>query len=585
MKNILLTLAIASYTYAFTQKTDGNYSPVQYKNSNCKSYFPKVKLEGENSAANVGNYLIKNIENLRDHRVSVHLNYVNESPGGFHYSFTQTFNGIKIYQSEVKLNLDKNNIIRSIFDNSENTSGWNVNTTVATENPVIAIHPETGLPVLAEKSIENNYYETLAANGEIVFTHDLRVYFSAPDSMVSGKIFNPDPLTTAQQFYDTGTAYKDNSDSNSTWIDAQYQTVTFKTDFDGTTFTLKNPYVRIVDFDLPNIPVVTSDTPYFYFDRSQSGFEDVNAYYHISTIQNHIQSLGFTSANGLVEVDPHALNGADNSYFVYSSTPHRIYHGTGGVDDAEDADVCVHEYAHSISETSAMGTNFGNERNALDEGFGDYIAGSYSKALSSFNEYWTFNWDGHNQFWKGRVLTTTRRYPDSLLTSIYRNGEMWASALYALHNEIGRIATDSLILQTHYSYSQNISMRDAYFLLVEADTMLTNGRYYCPIYRNMFHYGFAPYNPSADAMCAVGLNVMGELNVELQQNINLFRVTNPELQKLQMQIVAVTGQIISSIDISGSSFLYQNNYLPNGVYLITLRTNNASKTFKWCKAM
>ena len=66
------------------------------------------------------------------------------------------------------------------------------------------------------------------------------------------------------------------------------------------------------------------------------------------------------------------MGGADNSYFSPTTKPQRIYFGEGGVDDAEDADVCVHEYAHFISYNAANGSNVGAERNSLDEGFGDY---------------------------------------------------------------------------------------------------------------------------------------------------------------------------------------------------------------------
>ena len=185
----------------------------------------------------------------------------------------------------------------------------------------------------------------------------------------------------------------------------------FTTTFTGSQFILENKFIHVADFDAPTAAPVTSATPQFYFDRSQSGFEDVNAFYHITTMQQHIQSLGFACADSLAEIDTHAVGGADNSYFSPVSNPHRIYYGTGGVDDAEDADVLVHEYGHSVSETAAPNSNSGQQRNSLDEGFCDYMAGAYSKSISTFNDNWMFNWDGHNEFWNGRVLNSTWVYP------------------------------------------------------------------------------------------------------------------------------------------------------------------------------
>lgn len=70
--------------------------------------------------------------------------------------------------------------------------------------------------------------------------------------------------------------------------------------------------MRVSDFDLPTYAPATSTTGQFYFNRSQSGFEDVNAFYHINTMHQHIHTLGFGCADSLIEIDPHAMNGADN---------------------------------------------------------------------------------------------------------------------------------------------------------------------------------------------------------------------------------------------------------------------------------
>ncbi len=581
IKNILLvTLVSLSLCSAAHKTEEENLTTAYYKTSTCKSSFPKTKLVGENNVNSIERFLVQNLLNLNNERTTLKLNYVNESPGGFHYSFTQIFNGVEIYQSEMKVNVDRKNIVRSVFDNSENTSGWVLNTTGATDNSVIALHPVTHLPVLAEKRIDTHSNEILEVNGEIIFQHSLRSYFAAPDSLVSGKVFNPDPLTTSQNYY--GAPYINNNDSTNASLDAELQTVTFKANFNGTQFTLESPYVRVSDFDLPAISPVASDTPYFYFNRSQSGFEDVNAFYHISKIQEHIHSLGFTSADGLVEVDPHAVNGADQSYFAPTYIPPRIFFGSGGVDDAEDADVCVHEYAHFISESSSPGSNTGHQRTSLDEGFGDYVAGSYSRDINTFNEYWTFNWDGHNSFWKGRVLNTCRTYPDSLTTSIYRNGEIWASALFAVNHDIGRNATDSLILETHFNYAANISMADAALLLLEADTTLNGGAYYNTIYTHLARYGFVPGNA---APCIVGIDeVVTELNVGFTQNGFSFMLFNPSLENLQLNILNINGQLVSSKSMNESSFSYMNDNLSAGVYLVQVKVKDAMKTFKWCKA-
>lgn len=235
MKTQFTLALVLGSLFSFSQKTDEDYSPAQYKTSTCRSSFQKIQLEGaKNTAENIQQYLKKNLANLKDFRTGLKFNYNNESPGGFHYSFTQTFNGVEVYQSEVKVNTDRQNVIHSIFDNSENTSNWNLSTTGAITNSVIALQNE--IPVLCDRKIINNK-EVLEANSETVFERDVNSYF-AQDSLVSGKVFLPDPLTSSQQNY--GCPYCDNDDTTNAQLDAQLQTVNFTT-----TFTARNSFSKI----------------------------------------------------------------------------------------------------------------------------------------------------------------------------------------------------------------------------------------------------------------------------------------------------------------------------------------------------
>ena len=578
MNKFISLLFLLNSSSLFAQKTNENYAPIQYKSSTCISSFQKIHLTGEVNAKNIQQFLKATIANLKDYRTGLKLNYINESPGGFHYSFHQTFNDIKIYQTEIKVNVDRANNIRSLFDNSENTSGWNLNTSNANNSSVIALRKETNEPVLTERAIENNSTEILRSNGEIIFERDMNSYANQ-DSVVSGKIFNPDPLTSAQQSY--GCPFCDNNDSTNSSLNAQLQTVNFTTTFTGLQFILENKFVRVADFDAPTVAPVTSATPQFYFDRSQSGFEDVNAFYHITTMQQHIQSLGFACADSLAEIDTHAVGGADNSYFSPVSNPHRIYYGTGGVDDAEDADVLVHEYGHSVSETAAPNSNSGQQRNSLDEGFCDYMAGAYSKSISTFNDNWMFNWDGHNEFWNGRVLNSTWVYPTDLTNSIYHNAQIWSAVLFSINGDIGRAATDSLILQTHYAYAANISMADAALLLMQADTLLTGGKYACPIYNRLFEHGLNPLNPFIN--CGVGILEEEVLPVQFLSNSNSFSLVNPNGEKIHLQVLSITGQLIFSADESQHLYNYENENLSSGIYLVNVQLNGRTKTFRWSK--
>src|SRR5262249_13118899 len=120
----------------------------------------------------------------------------------------------------------------------------------------------------------------------------------------------------------------------------------------------------------------------FLFDRSDNDghFEEVMAYYHIDRAQARIQDLGFTDVNNRVQVANVNDFHRDNSF--YSSTDKELSFGVGGVDDAEDAEVILHEYGHSIQDDQVPGFGGGDE-GAMGEGFGDYLSASFNDNLSS----------------------------------------------------------------------------------------------------------------------------------------------------------------------------------------------------------
>ena len=179
--------------------------------------------------------------------------------------------------------------------------------------------------------------------------------------------------------------------------------------FDGGMYKLENQFVVISEFSAPNVPPVASSSPDFDFTRAQTGFEDVNTLYHITEFSKYVQSVGFDSlVREPVYADAHALNGNDQSMFSPGFNGLQLFFGEGGVNDAEDADVIVHEFGHSLSFSASPGSNSGDERQLVDEGIGDYVATSYSRAIDTFRWADMFTWDGHNEYWNGRTATTDK---------------------------------------------------------------------------------------------------------------------------------------------------------------------------------
>ena len=291
----------------------------------------------------------------------------------------------------------------------------------------------------------------------------------------SGLVFDPDPLTTAGATY--GPPYVDADDADLTELNAQRLDVALLDITQGTDglYRLEGPYA-VVDgsINIMYAPPAETSPDAFRYGRSDQHFEAVMVYYHLDRSQRYVQSLGLDREvqNGPIHVNPHGLGTADNSKYFPSTNS--LAFGDGGIDDAEDADVIWHEYGHALLEASAPGLLRTNEGVALHEGWSDYWAASYSRFLEESGKVpagdWrkVFTWDG-NEFWNGRRLDATGRYPDDMIGQPHTDGLLWATTLMQIYDELGRIVTDRLTLLSHAYLSAPVTLADAAEALLQAD--------------------------------------------------------------------------------------------------------------------
>jgi hypothetical protein len=286
-----------------------------------------------------------------------------------------------------------------------------------------------------------------ASSGEVLRAVDRNYYATG-----SGLAFLPDPLSSATVAYGTA-GYDDGLDADTAELTAESFTVTLLeiTDTAGT-FSLVGPWAEEVDWDSPFNGLFSQNSSTWTATREDDAFEAVNTYYHIDTYMRYLNiTLGLNirpfQYPGGVQFDPSGFNGADNS--SYSGGTGRLRFGEGGVDDAEDADVVIHELGHGLHDWVTSGSLSQNQ--GLSEGVGDYTATSYSRSFAgqwtpadpAYN--WVFSWDGHNPFWNGRVTdwNDTNVYPDDLGGSIHTNGQFWASCNIDIHEVLGATKTDT----------------------------------------------------------------------------------------------------------------------------------------------
>ncbi len=212
-------------------------------------------------------------------------------------------------------------------------------------------------------------------------------------------------------------------------------------------------------------PPAYSTAGRFRYHRDDDRFEQVMAYYWITEAQRYIQSLGFGSSRRPVNMKSQRVRinqwGLDNSF----ATTHKdeLRFGKGGVDDAEDAEVILHEYGHAIH--YAQGFVFGSaEAGAISEGFGDYWAVTVSSLIApTADPACVADWDSTSYTSTTphclRRVDRSLHYPEGLNGEVHHDGQIWSRALWDIRQAVGSSKADTLILEAQFDFP-GTGMRD-----------------------------------------------------------------------------------------------------------------------------
>ena len=270
----------------------------------------------------------------------------------------------------------------------------------------------------------------------------------------TARVFAPNPVQ------DLGIqTLTDQKDAASAVPAAAYHSVTL-TDLDGSGYLSGKWAVVRSQTGAP----AYSPTNAFVYDRQQDQFEQVMAYYWITEAQRYIQSLGFGSSLRPVNMRPQAVRinqwGADNSFATDKQDEIRF--GKGGVDDAEDAEVILHEYGHAIH--FSQGFQFSTEEaGAISEGFGDYWAVTVGDVVSRTLGVPALeplacvaDWDAVS--YTSTVPHCLRRvdqdlhFPADLSGEVHHDGQIWSRALWDIRQALGNVRADTIILQGSFDF-------------------------------------------------------------------------------------------------------------------------------------
>ena len=252
----------------------------------------------------------------------------------------------------------------------------------------------------------------------------------------------------------------DQKDSDAAVPAAAYHDVTL-THLDGSGF-LHGDYATVVS---ETGDQAFSPTNTFRYTRHQDEFEQVMAYYWITQAQQYIHSLGFGVTRRAIDNRPQHVRlnqlGYDNS-FATDHPKNELRFGKGGVDDAEDAEVILHEYGHAIHFSQDF--SFASEEaGAISEGFGDYWAVTVSDVVARSLGVpereplpCVADWDSTS--YTSTVPHCLRRvdlnlhYPADLSGEVHHDGQIWSRALWDIRQALGNVRADTIILQGSFDF-------------------------------------------------------------------------------------------------------------------------------------
>ncbi len=443
------------------------------------------------------------------------LDYQRESLIGTYRHYTQYVDGLPVLGGEVIERVDHDGNTRELHRAiasaapkrtliAKQSALWVLPSGDVRDQQMVAVNAAGEARPAWRVVVEENPHEPVAhyvdaATGALLLSKPLFARITA-----SARVFDPNPVTKLND-----PSLRDQNGAASAVPDAAYSLVDLLEL--NPTGMLTGPNVQIVDTDAPST-IHADASQSLLFDRSQPQFEEVNAYFHLDRSQRYLQSLGYTGSRRIVAysipVDPHSLSGADNSLYVGSATPGQgtLYFGDGGVDDAEDSDILLHEFCHAIQDWIAPSVFFGtssSQSRAMGEGYSDYWAYSsnYVPGLGTGRDpYCLAEWDARCF---GDDSSQECGYPDGAdclrrVDSVktmndyiigetsgteHKNGEIWSSALREIFDALvqrhgvaaGRPMADTLVLESMFGAPSDPSYAIQARKLIDADRILNGG--------------------------------------------------------------------------------------------------------------
>jgi hypothetical protein len=489
---------------------------------------------------------------------------------GRHFQFEQLYQGVRIYGAYLRISLHSDG---SFIQASEHLIQIPSDATVlsSANAPDYYLYADHKLIPLFRKGLS-----IINATGEVIKVLEDRFYLNNDDTLVSGKVFNHDPLTSSGHIYGQNGTWQHFNDSDYSLLNDQRVLVNFPATLENGKFLLKSQFAIVEDLDSPANVVATSTTPMFDFTRKQDGFKDVMVYYHVLHTRDYFMSLGFTSKLQYRQrMDSHSKYD-DNSFFSTSDTT--LNFGVGCIPDAEDGDVPCHEYTHAMSFDINPTPVMNGERRAIEEGLCDVTAAVQSYKTTTFNWRYLYNFDGPNPVYGGNSVCWGGRNGQSDKTYSIKNGnpykdcEIWASCLLdiAEHAQMGHDTLMILMLNSIALMTQGTTMPQAAQMMLDTDSLLFDGRHKLLMgyFFNRREFGIFPESVESIHSLPSWFTLYNSLGFALGEGQLIIHHTGE--QPYQLMIYDINGKEIFTGSISNGDQEITPDHFNSGLYVIKI---------------
>ncbi|GEM_PF-2248221 len=271
-----------------------------------------------------------------------------------------------------------------------------------------------------------------AAGGELIAVNDRRM-----DASPKGNVFWPDPIRSKQDGTLSWATPQDTLNEECVEVDIPNLDAPV-----ASKYKLNGTWVESVDYQSPTFKPPETSGDFKYGSKTEE-FLSVMAYYYLDRLITDLRALGcteFSSAATKVKVDAQGYT-IDNSSSTQDSSGNLIILlGEGGVPDASDPAVVVHEYGHSVYRLMGVGMS---SPYSYEQGWCDLLAACW---LDRFNEHQfereeVFAWDNCPAVhWDPtRRLDRTERFGDPGFDAYGHDlkGSIYATALWDWFLNIG----------------------------------------------------------------------------------------------------------------------------------------------------